>query len=117
MKVNLSIIMQTLEELQRELQNIEKIEEELQSVLQMIISMESLEVLLVPLRKQEEAIYQTKASLCQMALALEKICCSVERCENYVIEEIQKERVVYDRLSIKMLEMPDWDYGLLKSDE
>ena len=73
---------------------------------EMTISIESFIDLAVPLRHNLNEIYESAQTMKQMALALEQVCKIIDRGEEHVIDEIEKERIVFERFEIAMIHIP-----------
>lgn len=116
MKIDLMNMMQTLEMLQENIKKLDQIAGELDSEKAAVTSMESFKNLAVPMRHQLDDIREETRSMRQMALALEQVCRMVDQCENRIIDEIEKERIVFQRFSVAKIAVsrPQTEHDPLK---
>lgn len=106
MKVDLMKMMQALEILQNNMKKMDQVAETLDSEIAATTSMESFKNLAAPMRRQLEAIREEARSMRQMALALEQVCKMVDECETRIIDEIEKERIVFPRFTVQKIQVP-----------
>lgn len=107
MKINLMEATRILENLQKNIEKMNQVAETLESETAVTISMERLENLAVPLRHALSEIREETQAMKQMALALEQVCKIVDQCENRIIDEIENERIVFERFKVTKIHIPD----------
>ena len=106
MKIDLRNAMQTLEMLQGNIKKMDQVAEMLESEIPVTTSMESFKNLAAPMRSQLESVREETRAMRQMALALEQVCRMVDQCERHVIDEIEQERVVFERFHVRKILVP-----------
>lgn len=116
MKIDRMKMMQTLEMLQDNIKKLDQIAGELDRERVATISMESFKNFAAPMQHQLDDIREETRSMRQMALALEQICRMVDQCEDRIIDEIEKERIVFQRFSVAKITVsrPQTEYDPLK---